>query len=204
MLVRYAFLLLIASPSGSRTIGITCIFTRMQRSRTILLRTTHCCASLAPKKAISGSTMLNSLQTTVAIPLKNPSLPPRDGSPSSISEQFSTLTKVLLPGGYISSVFGMKTRSTPPTDSSLRKSPSTSRGYDERSSVGANWVGFTKMLTTVYLHSCLLRFTSDRCPSCKYPIVGTKPTVPSHVEWSARTSGTVLTIVIEASEYSFS
>ena len=46
-----------------------------------------------------------------------------------------------------------------------------------KSVLSLNCVGLRKMLTTVASFSCTLRFTSDACPSCKAPIVGTKPTV---------------------------
>jgi len=40
-----------------------------------------------------------------------------------------------------------------------------------------NWVGFTKILTTTISLACFAFSTSDRCPWCKAPIVGTKPMV---------------------------
>src|SRR5512138_943546 len=75
------------------------------------------------------------------------------------------------------SAVGIQTRSTPSGSSKL-KSRSRSRGYLDRSSLGPNWVGLTKMETTTWSHSSRARRTKERCPSCKYPIVGTSPTVP--------------------------
>ena len=58
--------------------------------------TTTCWASFWPKKATSGATMLNSLQTTVQTPAKCPA--PRS-APSSTSESPPTLTVVAKPSG---------------------------------------------------------------------------------------------------------
>ena len=40
-----------------------------------------------------------------------------------------------------------------------------------------NCVGLTNMLATVTSQAARLRAMSERCPSCRAPIVGTKPTV---------------------------
>lgn len=63
------------------------------------------------------------------------------------------------------------------TPSSSRQSASSVRGYFSRSVASLNWVGLTKMDTTVCVFSDTLRATSERCPSCSAPIVGTKPSV---------------------------
>ncbi len=78
--------------------------------------------------------------------------------------------------GYTSSTEGMKTKSTP-APSSLRQSASSVRGYVARSSALLNCVGFTNTLTTTTSFSLRARSTRDICPSCKAPIVGTRPTI---------------------------
>ena len=44
------------------------------------------------------------------------------------------------------------------------------------SSGSPNWSGFTKMLTATTSHSARARSSSDVCPSCSAPMVGTSPT----------------------------
>ena len=83
-----------------------------------------CWASFWPKKALSGVTMLNSLETTVQTPLKwvGRVLPHRA---LGISDWIST--KVAAPSGYISSTEGWNTREAP-CASSRAQSRSKSRG----------------------------------------------------------------------------
>ena len=61
-----------ARPSGSRTVGPARISTGKFRSRTMRRMTRNCWPSFSPNTAMSGSTMLNSLATTVATPRKWP------------------------------------------------------------------------------------------------------------------------------------
>ena len=62
-----------------------------------------------------------------------------------------------------------------PSFSSSWQSRSNCRGYFDKSSVGPNCVGFTKMETATASHCAFAARTSDKCPSCRAPIVGTKP-----------------------------
>ena len=55
---------------------------------------------------------------------------------------------------------------------------STDFGYELKSSLGENCVGFIKMLTTVCLHICFDFFIRERCPAWIAPMVGTNPIVP--------------------------
>ena len=64
-----------------------------------------------------------------------------------------TRTRVLSPGGYISSTEGAKIRSASPD--SFRQSSSNVRGYFARSSLGANCVGLTKIDATTLWASSL-------------------------------------------------
>src|SRR5687767_9719691 len=73
-----------------------------------------------------------------------------------------------------------------------------SRGYLERSSLGPNWVGLTKMETTTCSHSSRARRTREICPSCRYPIVGTNPSLPVNESLAACRSMRVLTVNIHA------
>src|SRR5688572_13855943 len=97
----------------------------------------------------------------------------------------------------MTSSVGIQTRSTPRGSSRLR-SRFRSRGYLERSSLGPNWVGLTKMDTITWSHSSLARRTSERCPSCRYPIVGTSPTLPGNESRAARRSVRVMALCIHA------
>ncbi len=94
--------------------------------------------------------------------------------PSSLSLRPSTITTVLAPAEYISSVLGANSRSTP-SRSNISRSRSKLRGYLLKSSVGPNCAGFTKMETTTTSLCCLARRTSERWPSCSAPMVGTRP-----------------------------
>ena len=62
---RYVFLELFASPSSSRMIGQPWMESGIFKSFTIRLMIANCCASFCPKYALSGVTMLKSLDTTV-------------------------------------------------------------------------------------------------------------------------------------------
>src|SRR3954466_1281758 len=114
--------------------------------------------------------MLKSFETIVATPRKCPG---RD-LPSSRSLNPSTVIQVTAPAGYISSAVGANTRSTFSFSSSPR-SRSRSRGYLLRSSLGPNCMGFTKTDAATAAHCERAACTSDRCPACSAPIVGTNP-----------------------------
>src|SRR5271170_2841481 len=114
--------------------------------------------------------MWKSLLTTVVTPRKCPG---RE-APSRRSPSPSTSTQVEAPAGYISSTVGAKIRSTP-SASRRAQSVSNVRGYLARSSLGPNWVGFTKIETVVMSHVAFDAFTSERCPAWSAPIVGTRP-----------------------------
>ena len=108
--------------------------------------------------------MWKSLETTVLTPRRCPDARlPRVGRLLP-----STSTQVEAPAGYISSTLGAKTRSTPSTSSSAQ-SASKVRGYLARSSLGPNWVGFTKMITVVISQVTSTLLTSERCPACARP-----------------------------------
>ena len=62
-------------------------------------------------------------------------------------------------------------------DSKSCISVSNVRGYLCRSSLLLNWVGLTKILITVIVLLASEAVNKDKCPSCKAPIVGTKPIV---------------------------
>ena len=114
--------------------------------------------------------MDRSLHTTVVTPRKCPGR----NFPSSLSAMRPTSTKVSKPTGYISSSKGTKTTSTP-ASSSFDRSASRSLGYVEKSPSGSNCVGFTKMLTATVVFSALARCTRAMWPSCRKPMVGTRP-----------------------------
>src|SRR5919109_3620890 len=97
----------------------------------------------------------------------------------------------------MTSSVGIQTRFTPSGSSRLRSRP-RSRGYLERSSFGPNWVGLTKIETTTWSHSSLARRTRERCPSCRYPIVGTSPTLLGNKSRAVCSSVRVLMVNIHA------
>src|SRR5882757_1980874 len=128
----------------------------------------------------------------VATPVKCPG---RE-APSNRSPTSDTVTVVTEPFGYISAASGANKTSTLSASSDLQ-SASNVRGYFAKSSPGANCSGFTKMEATTVSHSDRARRTKDRCPSCRAPIVGTKPSTKRLVRKSRQTpciSATVLTI----------
>src|SRR5580693_139124 len=182
-----------ASPSGSRTIGQATISTGKFRSRTMRRTMATCAASFCPKKAASGSTMWNSLATTVVTPRKCPG---RE-RPSSLPLSSSTVTQVIAPAGYISSTDGANSNSTPSFSNRSRSCPK-SRGYFDRSSLGPNCVGFTKIDAATISQDAFAALTRDRCPSCSAPMVGTNPNrLPRRVaRQAARISSMVLQILI--------
>src|SRR6266513_5622455 len=77
--------------------------------------------------------------------------------------------------GYISCSRGANSTSTPRFSSSTR-SASSVRGYRSKSSLGPNCSRLTKMLVTTQSPWRRAISTSDRCPACKLPIVGTNAT----------------------------
>src|SRR6202046_5455910 len=129
-----------------------------------------CCASLRPKKAVWGPTISNNFRTTVATPSKCPGL----ARPSQRSHRPWTDIEVLNPTGYISSAEGANSTSTPRFARASR-SASKVRGYFLRSSAGPSCFGFTKMDTMTGEHLRLASRTSEKCPSCNAPMVGTRP-----------------------------
>jgi hypothetical protein len=115
--------------------------------------------------------MTNSLVTTVATPSKCPGrCTPQSGSASD-----PTRTRVCSPAGYISEGVGANTASAPAAVS-FATSPSRSRGYFARSSVGPNCVGLTKIVAATNCARARASETRRRCPSWSAPIVGTRPT----------------------------
>src|SRR5580704_5465077 len=74
----------------------------------------------------------------------------------------------------MSSAEGRNNPSTPDF-ASFSTSASSGRGYLDKSSFGANCVGFTKIEAYTGEHSFLALPTSARCPACSAPIVGTRP-----------------------------
>src|SRR5665811_2142057 len=81
---------------------------------------------------------------------------------------------------------------------SLATSAFQVRGYEPKSSVGANWAGLTKMETITFAARRFASRTSDTWPSGSAPMVGTSATVafltrrPSRAR---RNAGTVRTIM---------
>src|ERR1700723_311429 len=142
-----------------------------------------CCASLRPKKAVWGLAISNNFRTTVATPSKCPGL----ARPSQRSHRPWTDIEVLNPTGYISSAEGAKRTSTPRFARASR-SASKVRGYFLRSSAGPNCFGFTKTDTTTGEHLRLASRTSEKCPSCNAPMVGTRPIGRSLISDSLATS----------------
>src|ERR1700722_624912 len=80
----------------------------------------------------------------------------------------------MAPGGYISSTEGANNNSTDSFSNSAR-SRSKSRGYFCKSSRGPNCKGFTKIDAATTSHEAFAARTSDKCPSCSAPMVGTNP-----------------------------
>src|SRR6267378_2569546 len=76
----------------------------------------------------------------------------------------------------MSAASGARSESTPAC-SNFSLSDSKVRGYFEKSSVGPNCFGFTKIEAITGEHSCFARSISRRCPRCSAPIVGTSPTM---------------------------
>src|SRR5262249_15116658 len=71
------------------------------------------------------------------------------------------------------------------------------RGYAAKSSLGPNCVGLTKTLATTRSHSFAASAARLRWPSCRLPIVGTKPTRSlraRHPPTASRISATVRTV----------
>src|SRR5581483_12459871 len=108
-------------------------------------------------KTLSGETTLKSFEQTVVTPRKCVG---RE-APQRPAVSFSTVTHVTYPWGYISSGEVVKSPSHEAL-ASLRLSPSKSRGYFARSSLGPNCVGLTKTLAIARPHSALARRTSER------------------------------------------
>ena len=144
--------------------------------------TASCWASFMPNTPMSARVMLKSLFTTSNTPWKCVG---RD-LPHITLESFDSLKPTLASGEYISSGVGRKTRSAPSAPQRARSAFSL-RGYAAKSSLGANCAGFTKIETMIRsAFACALRM-SERCPSCRKPIVGTiAMRSPSACQESAR------------------
>src|ERR1700678_1365151 len=93
-----------------------------------------------------------------------------------------------------------------PCFSSSRQSRSKGRGYFDKSSFGPNWAGFTKIETATASHCAFAACTSDEWPSCKAPMVGTRPSClpPERASRQAeRASGMVAHIFTLESQVQF-
>src|SRR5579863_5424321 len=143
--------------------------------------------------AKSGRHCVKSLPTTVATPPKKCGR--KLSSRPAVAGPSGTI-RVAKPSGYIVLTSGCQIRSTA-SASSLATSVFHVRGYDPKSSVGANWVGLTKIETTTFRARRLASRTSDTWPSWSAPMVGTSAIVafftlrPSSAR---RSAGIVLTI----------
>src|SRR5687768_7418858 len=84
-----------------------------------------------------------------------------------------------------------------PRASSIARSCASCRGYLSKSSPGPNCVGLTKRLAIVRSAIDLERSISERCPSCRAPMVGTSPTV-SPAAFQCETSALTASIVLAA------
>ena len=183
-----------ARPSASREVGQATIRTGRSRSAATRRSTTTCCASFQPKYAASGWTAMSSFTTIVATPSK--CARPRTAPSNDSATWPATRTVVAKPVGYISAGAGAKTTSTPACSAS-RRSASSTRGYAARSAGSSNWVGLTNTDSTTVSFSDAAADSSERCPSCRAPIVGTKPIVPVRAGRSAaRRSATVRATII--------
>src|SRR4051812_38803207 len=87
---------------------------------------------------------------------------------------------VWLPGWYIADASGQNARSMP-APRALAMSPASSRGYRDRSSLGPNWVGLTKIVRITTSAWARAARTSARWPSWSAPIVGT-----TAIRWPSR------------------
>ena len=132
-------------------------------------------ASFWPKTATWGCVRLKSFRHTVATPVKK-----CGRAASSLLPATKRGTTTVPPGepcGYISSEFrGAKTAAAPWAASSST-SRSNVRGYLSRSSWAANCAGFTKIVARTSSACFFASSTSSRCPLCRLPIVGTRPTL---------------------------
>ena len=92
----------------------------------------------------------------------------RSGFPQRVSDNVSILTKAC-GSWYISDGSGQKIISAPRLSQSLL-SRSKSLGYASKSSVGPNWVGFTKSDTTTISFSSLHFLIRLACPHEEIPL----------------------------------
>jgi hypothetical protein len=104
------------------------------------------------------------------------------------------------PAGEAVRVHRLDVRIPDQVDLSRRRALATSafqvRGYEPKSSVGANCVGLTKIETTTFCARRLASRTSDTCPSWSAPMVGTSATAAFRVRKAStarRKAGTVRT-----------
>ena len=137
------------------------------------------CQSFSPKYARPADAICRSLRTTV----RTASMP----GPMNAFERVRGRSRsrgidsrpdgATIPGRRTKSALSLR---------SVSRSVCTVLGYCARSAGSSNCVGLTKILTNVRSFSARLRLTSDRCPSCSAPIVGTKPRLNPARIWRRR------------------
>src|SRR5450432_1841860 len=184
----------IARPSRSRTVREPITLTPRSRSLAIRVTTRSCWKSFSPKIAKSGRHWVNSLPTTVVTPPKKCGRK-RSSRPAVAGP--SVNIRVAKPSGYMVLTSGFQIRSTF-CAASLATSAFEVGGYETKSSVGANWVGLTKIETITLLARRFASRTSDTWPSWSAPMVGTSAVVLSlalMLSRARRNAGTVQTII---------
>src|SRR3984893_8319482 len=184
----------IASPSRSRTVFEPITRTPRSRSAAIRLTTRNCWKSFSPNTATSGRTCVNSLPTTVVTPPKKCGRK-RSSSPTTAGPSVRIL--VAKPSGYMVFTSGFQIRSTP-SAASLATSAFQVRGYELKSSDGANWAGLTKIETMTLSARRFASRTSDTWPSWRAPMVGTSAVVAffaRRLSTARRNAGTERTIM---------
>jgi len=136
-----------ARPSDSRTIGQATISVPGSRSRAIRRITFFCCASLLPKKEVSGRTIYRSFRTTVVTPRKCPG---RE-RPSNTRLNLRPSPMLKIPSDIFLRQWeqiGSRRLCSRPLDGL----PRGAGGYFAKSSEGPNCAGFAKMETATAEH----------------------------------------------------
>src|SRR6188768_76238 len=87
-----------------------------------------------------------------------------------------------------------------PAASAFARSLASLRGYCSKSDASPNWRGLTKIDITTVALSARARSTSETCPACSQPMVGTRPTGRGASASAARRSARVRTTRKEALE----
>jgi hypothetical protein len=161
-----------ASPSGSRTIGQATISTGKFRSRTMRRITASCAASFCPKYAASGSINMKQLGDDRGHTAK---MPGRE-RPSSFSLSPSTTTQVTRRWSRDTSL-----RPAARTESRRPLFPATGNRAQTGADISTNlppaqieW-GLQRWKRRPHRTALRAARTSDKCPSCRAPIVGTSP-----------------------------